>query len=102
MVSGKPSDVIFNLTDRSTNSEVVLKTLIEEPHKCPGQIMAFKNVSKDHFEFLKKILDSSSVRSAYKIANYDTYLMPSLRYHFSVHNIHYTHIDQRNMIADNI
>ena len=33
---------------------------------------------------------------------YDRYLIPSLRYHLSVHNIHQTHIDQLDMIANNI
>ena len=72
-----------------------------------GQILTFKNSSKDHFEFLKQKLetkltnlDSAPVRSEYKIATYDRYLLPSLRYHFSVHNVHQTHLDQLDMTAN--
>ena len=78
VVSGKPTDVHFTLTDLVTNTKVVLKTLVEEPHKFLGQILSFKNSSKDHFEFLQSILktklenlDSSVVRSEYKVATYD-------------------------------
>ena len=107
MVSGKPSEINFTLTDSVTNSKVTLKTLVDEPHKFLGQILTFKNSTKDHFEFLKKILetkltnlDSSPVRNEYKIATYDRYLLPSLRYHFSVHNVTQTHLNQLDMTAN--
>ena len=71
-----------------------------EPHKFPGQTATFKNIAKDHSEFLYKILERKlenlngvDVRSEYKIATYDRYLLPSMRYHLSIHNIHQTHLD---------
>ena len=40
------------------------------------------------------------MRSEYKVATYDRYLLISLRYHLSIHNIHQTHLDQLDMIAN--
>ena len=72
-----------------------------EPHKFLGQTLTFKNTAKDHSEFLYKILkrklenlNGVDVRSEYKIATYDRYLLPSMRYHLSIHNIHKTHLDE--------
>ena len=103
----KPSEIHFTLSDPVNNNKVELKTLVEEPHKFLGQILTFKNSSKDHFEFLKKILEnkltnleSACVRNEYKVATYDRYLLPSLRYHFSVHNVHKTHLSQLDMLAN--
>ena len=91
----------------TTNTKVTLKTLAEEPHKFLGQILTFKNSNKDHFEFLKQKLeakltnlDNAPVRNEYKIATYDRYLLPSLRYHFSVHTVNQTHLDQLDMSAN--
>ena len=41
-----------------------------------------------------------SVRSEYKIATYNRYLLSSLRYHLSIHTIHQTHLDQLDMVAN--
>ena len=40
-----------------------------------------------------KNLDDTQVRGEYKIAVYNRYILPSLQFHFSVHNIHKTHLD---------
>ena len=45
-------------------------------------------------------LDEVSVRNEYKITTYGRYLLPSLRYHLSIHNIHQTHLDQLDMVAN--
>ena len=91
----------------TSNNRVVLKSLQEEPHKFLGQTLTFRNTAKDHFTFLFELLenklknlDEVSVRSEYKIATYDRYLLTSLRYHLSIHNIHQTHLDQLDMLAN--
>ena len=109
LVSRKPSVVPFTLMDHSNPnnpSEIVLKSLQDDPHKFLGSHLTFKNSAADHFEFLydkfetkMKNLDSASVRGEYKVATYDRYLLPSLRYHFGVHNIHQTHLDKLDMLA---
>ena len=107
---GKPSQVEFSLlevSEQNVSRRVVLKSLKDEPHKFLGQTLTFRNTAKDHFEFLLELLstkmknlDEVSVRSEYKLATYDRYLLPSLRYHLSIHNIHQTHLDQLDMAAN--
>ena len=86
---------------------MVIKSLQDDSHKYLGQTLTFKNTAKDHLEFLSSILelklknlDSVSVRSEYKISTYDRYLLPSLRYHLSIHTVHRTHLDQLDMMAN--
>jgi hypothetical protein len=108
--AGKPCQVDFTLQEVSEDNvsrKVVLKSLKDEPHKFLGQTLTFRNTAKDHFELLIELLstklkhlDEVSVRNEYKIATNDRYLLPSLRYHLSIHNIHKTHLDQLDMVAN--
>ena len=41
----------------------------------------------------------SKVRGEYKVAVYNRFLVPSLRYHLTVHNVHKTHLEQLDMAA---
>ena len=109
IVSGRSSVVPFSLTDHTNPdnpTQIILKSLQDDPHKFLGSLLTFKNNAADHFEFLynkledkMKNLDAASVRGEYKVATYDRYLLPSLRYHFGVHNIHQTHLDKLDMLA---
>ena len=81
-----------------------LKILEEEPFKFLGSRITFKNTAIDHFKLLEELLKLSnlekcSVRGEYKVAIYSRYVMPSLRFHFSVHNIHQTHLDKLDHLA---
>jgi hypothetical protein len=108
--SGKPSPVNFSLLDYSnpkTPVKTQLKTLVDNPHKFLGQIITHKNSSDDHFQFMKSILqsklenlDKSGVRNEFKMKTYERYLISSLRYHFSIHNIHQTQLNQLDMMAN--
>ena len=80
---------------------------MNEPHKFLGQTLTFKNTAKDHFDFLYNILETKlenmntvTVRLEYKITTYDRYLIPSMRYHLSKHNIHQTHLDNIDILAN--
>ena len=44
-------------------------------------------------------LEKSLVRGEFKLAVYTRYLLPSLRYHLTVHTIHKTHLDELDLIA---
>ena len=44
-------------------------------------------------------LDKSLVRGKYKLAVYTRYLLPSLRYHLTVHTVHKTHLDELDLIT---
>ena len=39
------------------------------------------------------------MRGEYKVATFSRYLLPSMRYHMSVHTIHTTHLDKLDMSA---
>ena len=39
------------------------------------------------------------VRGEYKVAIYSRYVLPSLRFHLSVHNVHQTHLDKLDHLA---
>ena len=82
-----------------------LATMEDDPHKFLGSTITHKNSPADHFVFLKgkldeKLtnLDKTLVRGEYKVAIYTRYILPSLQFHFTVHNIHQTHLD----IMDNL
>ena len=68
--------------------------------------MTHLNTPQDHYKFLQDKLnmkltnlDASKVRGEYKVAVFNRYLVPSLRYHLTVHNIHTTHLDQLDLSA---
>ena len=44
-------------------------------------------------------LDKTLVRGEYKLAVYTRYLLPSLRYHLTVHTVHKSHLDELDFIA---
>ena len=80
--------------------EVSLKTKEDDPHKFLGSHITNFNSPADHFNFLKSKLeeklanlDTTLVRGEYKVAVYSRYVLPSLQFHFAVHNIHKTHLD---------
>ena len=80
--------------------EVFLKTMEDDPHKFLGSHITNLNTPADHFNFLKSKLeeklsnlDQTLVRGEYKVAVYSRYVLPSLQFHFAVHNIHKTHLD---------
>ena len=80
--------------------EVSLKTMEDDPHKFLGSQITNFNSLADHFNFLKSKLeeklanlDTTLVRGEYKVAVYSRYVLPSLQFHFAVHNIHKTHLD---------
>ena len=47
-------------------------------------------------------LDQVNVRGEYKVATYSRYVLPSLRFHLSVHNIHQCRLESLNLMAKKI
>ena len=94
----------FTLNDYSDihNPKLIeLKTLENDPFKFLSSTITFKNTSLDHYQLLENLLkpklenlDKCSVRGEYKVAIYSRYLLPSLRFHLSVHAVHQTHLDK--------
>ena len=88
------------------SDKVYLKTMEDDPHKFLGSTITSKNTPADHFAFLKtkleeklENLDKSLVRGEFKVAVYSRYVLPSLQFHFAVHNIHKTHMDILDSLA---
>ena len=104
---GRPDpECIFFLNSPETNQPTALKTLESDPHKFLGAVMTHLNTPQDHYMFLQDKLstklanlEASKVRGEYKVAVFNRYLVPSLRYHLTVHNIHKTHLDQLDLSA---
>ena len=104
--SGIVTSVPFSLKAKD-GSLVALKTMEDDPHKFLGSSITHRNTDADHMAFLKGRLQEKlenldtkcQVRGEYKVATYSRYLLPSLRFHFSVHNIHQTHLDELDHLA---
>lgn len=80
--------------------------LESDPHKFLGCIMTNNNTAQDHLNFLKDKLgtklanvDKTKVRGEFKVAIYVRYALPSLRYHLTVHNLHKTHLEELDLVA---
>ena len=53
----------------------------------------------DKLEGKLKNIDMCKLRGEFKLNIYSRYALPSLRYHFSVHNIHNTHLEKLDNLA---
>ena len=102
---GKVTDIKFFLLD-GNGEKVFLNNMEDDPHKFLGSTITRSNSPADHFSFLKEKLEcklenlnETRVRGEYKIAVYSRYILPSLQFHFSVHNIHKTHLDILDHLA---
>ena len=68
--------------------------------------MTHLNTPQDHLKFLMdklntklNNLNNTKVRGEYKVAVMDRYLVPSMRYHLTVHSVHKTHLEQLDQLA---
>ena len=51
-------------------------------------------------EKLENLDTKCQVRGEYKVATYSRYILPSLRFHFSIHNIHQTHQEELDHLGN--
>ena len=91
-------NIQFYLKDKQGN-KIPISTMEDDPGKFLDSTVTHRNTPADHFNFLnskleKKLsnLDSTEVRGEFKAAVYQRYILPSMRFHLSVHNIHQTHL----------
>ena len=101
ITSGKPTNITFTLKDPNSDNLINLKTLEDDPFKFFGSTITFRNTAAENYDILndmltKKLenLDKCLIRGEYKVAIYSRYLLPSLRFHMSVHSIHQTQLDK--------
>ena len=102
--SGKSSDIVFHLTEE--NEKVEIGLVKKEPQKFLGSIVTALNKPSEMFQFLfdkleKKLenIDKCSLRGEHKLKIYSNYALISMRYHFSVHDIHKTHLEKLDLVA---
>ena len=106
ITSGKPTNNTFTLRDPNSDNLIHLKTLEDDPFKFLGSTITFRNTAAENYEILNNLLnkklenlDQCLIRGEFKVAIYSRYLLPSLRFHMSVHNIHQTQLDKLDHLA---
>ncbi len=89
IVSGSPKPIPFTLSD-----SVTISTLFDKPHKYLGSVIGHSASSSAGFDFIHNKLssilsniDSTLIRSEYKLKVYTTFALPSLRFHLTVHDL---------------
>ena len=99
--SGKPEIVHFSIGDK------IVPSIAEEEQKFLGRVLFFEGKSQQCFDLLKekvleKInnLDNTAVRSEFKLEIYKIYILPSIRFLLTVHDLSETHLLQLDRIVD--
>ena len=96
----------FHLYGTSNNeNKTPIKSIITDPHKFLGSFITPNNTPQDYFSQLKTALESkldninkAKCRGEFKLAVYERYPLPSMRYHLSIHTLHKTHLDILDML----
>ena len=108
VVSGKPKVKPFYLKSTLENSTtpVLVNSVITHPHKFLGSVITPTCSPQDYFREMKQKMeeklsniDKAKCRGEYKLAVYERYALPSMRYHLSVHNLHKVHLDALDMLV---
>ena len=92
------------MTEENEKVEIGLDK--NKPQKFLGSIVTALNKPSEMFQFLydkleKKLenIDKCSLRGEHKLKIYSNYALISMRYHFSVHDIHKTHLEKLDLVA---
>ena len=106
ILKGKTVNITFNLKDEALGQNVDIDSVIEKPLKFLGSEVCGVNTPSamfaSLFEKLKEKLENiekSTLRGEYKVKIYSRYAIPSLRFYFSVHQIHQGHEDKLDTLA---
>ena len=106
--NGKPKDVSFVLNSSVSENEdlIHIETIHTNPHKFLGSMITYTNTPQEYFKQLFKALsdkleniNTSKVRGEHKLAIYERYSLPSMRYHFSIHQLHETHLGKLDQLS---
>ena len=84
-----------------------IPSIAEDDQKFLGCLLFFKGKSKEVFEYVRKTIitkceniDSALVRPEYKIQIYKKYLLPSIRFLLTVHDVTATHLKALDTATD--
>ena len=98
---GKPTSVHYKI------GEDVVPTIAEEEQKFLGRLLFFSGKSSETFNHIKETLlsklkniDSCAVRSEYKLKIYHKYLLPSIRFLLTIHDITATDLKKLDTLND--
>ena len=105
--AGQSQNVKFVIKDfKNSNINIDIETMHMRPHKFLGSQITHTNSSHDYFQHFHKILkekmtniDTSKVRGEHKLAIYERYALPSMRFHLSVHDLNKTHLDELDKLT---
>ena len=80
----------------------IISSVEDESHKFLGSLITFRNKEGDVFDYylLKLIskgltnIDSSPIRSEFKLRIFNSYFMPGIRFHLAVNDVCASHLDR--------
>ena len=101
LTSGKPSKIKFNFE----GSEI--PSIANEEQKFLGRILFYNGKSEECFSLLKETiqtklenLNKTSIRNEYKLEIYQMYILPSLRFLLTVHDLPQSYLLKLDTMTD--
>ena len=99
--SGKPSIIPFKI------GEDIIPSIAENEQKFLGRVLFFDGKSEQCFKYLEsKILekienlDTTLIRPEYKLEIYSIYILPSIRFLLTVHDLPKTYLEKLDRKTD--
>ena len=103
---GKTVNIEFTLKDEVLDENIIIASVIDKPLKFLGSDVCGTNspsaMFASIFEKLKTKLENinkSTLRGEFKTQIYSRYALPSMRFYFSVHQLHKSHEDKLDALA---
>ena len=98
---GRPSKEIFNINEHPVPS------IADEEQKFLGRVLFYSGKSEECFELLKKNiierlenLEKTAIRPEFKLQIYQIYILPSIRFLLTVHDLPISHLSKLDTMAD--
>ena len=99
--AGRPEKENFKI------SEHPVPSIADEEQKFLGRVLFFSGKSSECFELLQQNikerlenLEKTAIRPEFKVEIYHIYILPSIRFLLTVHDIPYTHLYKLDTMAD--
>ena len=84
----------------NTTTSTRINSVMTHPHKILGSVITTTCSPQEKFTQMKVKLEeklnnigNAEVSGEYKLADYEQYALPSMRYQLSIHNPHTVHLD---------
>ena len=103
--SGKTVNIQYKIEDKG-GIEVNIASVVDNPMKFLGSEVSATNTPLAMFASVYSKLEAkleniskSTLRGEHKLNIYSRYALPSMRFYFSVHQMHNTHMDKLDTLA---